>query len=153
MLKKKLILAATGLALTAPAFADHGTAPRLRLRPRPRVVVHERYVVQRPVVVPRVLPSGAAPGVRGAAGARVTTTPMPARRWWSARSSAPPSCTASSPAVTESKLRFEAGGRRVGETPAPDHRLPAAVRGDELCLSPLCLRSTSSGFSIASSLR
>jgi len=46
---KKLILAATGLALTAPAFAgDRGHRGHGHDR---RVVVHERYVVQRPVVV------------------------------------------------------------------------------------------------------
>jgi hypothetical protein len=53
MLKKKLILAATGLALTAPAFADHGHRDyRGHGYGHDRsVVVHERYVVQRPVVV------------------------------------------------------------------------------------------------------
>jgi hypothetical protein len=43
---KKLILAAAGLAVTVPAFADHGHRGYDR-----RVVVQERYVVQRPVVV------------------------------------------------------------------------------------------------------
>ena len=43
---KKLILAAAGLAVTVPAFADHGYRGHDR-----RVVVQERYVVQRPVVV------------------------------------------------------------------------------------------------------
>jgi hypothetical protein len=48
---KKLILAATGLALTAPAFAgDHGHRGYGYGHDR-RVVVQERYVVQRPVVV------------------------------------------------------------------------------------------------------
>jgi hypothetical protein len=48
---KKLILAATGLALTAPAFAgDHGYRGYGYGHER-RVVVQERYVVQRPVVV------------------------------------------------------------------------------------------------------
>jgi len=54
MLKKKLILAATGLALTAPAFADHGNRGHgygYGYGHERRVVVHERYVVQRPVVV------------------------------------------------------------------------------------------------------
>ena len=49
---KKLILAATGLALTAPAFADHGNRGHgYGYGHDHRVVVHERYVVQRPVVV------------------------------------------------------------------------------------------------------
>jgi len=52
MLKKKLILAAAGLALTAPAFADHGYRGYGHDR---RVVVQERYVVQRPVVVHQVV--------------------------------------------------------------------------------------------------
>lgn len=50
---KKLILAATGLALTAPAFADHGNRGHgngYGYGHDRRVVVHERYVVQRPVV-------------------------------------------------------------------------------------------------------
>ena len=58
MLKKKLILAATGLALTAPALADHGNRGHghghgygYGYGHDRRVVVHERYVVQRPVVV------------------------------------------------------------------------------------------------------
>jgi hypothetical protein len=38
---KKLILGLTGLALSAPVLADRGH----------RVVVHERHVVRRPVVV------------------------------------------------------------------------------------------------------
>lgn len=46
MLKNKLILAAVGLAVSAPVFADHGHRGYER-----RVVVHERYVVQRPVYV------------------------------------------------------------------------------------------------------
>ena len=46
MLKNKLILAAVGLAISAPVLADHGHRGYDR-----RVVVHERYVVQRPVVV------------------------------------------------------------------------------------------------------
>jgi hypothetical protein len=49
---KKLILAAAGLtaglALSVPAFADPGHRGYYA---KPRVVVHERYVVQRPVVV------------------------------------------------------------------------------------------------------
>ena len=60
---KKLILAATGLALTAPAFADHGHRGHGHgygygyghghgYGHDRRVVVHERYVVQRPVVIP-----------------------------------------------------------------------------------------------------
>ena len=50
---KKLILAATGLALTAPAFADHGHRDYRGhgYGHDRRVVVQERYVVQRPVVV------------------------------------------------------------------------------------------------------
>ena len=52
---KKLILAATGLALTAPAFADHGHRDYrdhgYGYGHDRRVVVQERYVVQRPVVV------------------------------------------------------------------------------------------------------
>ena len=53
MLKKKLILAATGLALTAPAFADQGYRDYRGhgYGHEHRVVVQERYVVQRPVVV------------------------------------------------------------------------------------------------------
>jgi len=54
MLKKKLILAATGLALTAPVFADnghYGYGHGNGYGHDRRVVVHERYVVQRPVVV------------------------------------------------------------------------------------------------------
>jgi len=54
MLKKKLILAATGLALNAPAFAAHGNRGHgygYGYGHEQRVVVHERYVVQRPVVV------------------------------------------------------------------------------------------------------
>ena len=45
---KKLILAATGLALSAPVLADRGHRSYGHDR---RVVVHERHVVQRPVVV------------------------------------------------------------------------------------------------------
>ena len=48
---KKLILAVTGLALTAPAFADHGRGNGYGYGHERRVVVHERYVVQRPVYV------------------------------------------------------------------------------------------------------
>ena len=47
---KKLILAVTGLALAIPAFADNGHRGYGYGHDR-RVVVHERYVVQRPVVV------------------------------------------------------------------------------------------------------
>ena len=48
---KKLILATTGLALAAPAFADHGRGNGYGYGHERRVVVHERYVVQRPVYV------------------------------------------------------------------------------------------------------
>ena len=48
---KKLILAVTGLALTAPAFADHGRGNGYGYGHDRRVVVHERVVVQRPVYV------------------------------------------------------------------------------------------------------
>ena len=48
---KKLILAVTGLALTAPAFADHGRGHGYGHGHDRRVVVHERVVVQRPVYV------------------------------------------------------------------------------------------------------
>ena len=46
---KKLILAAAGLAVTVPAFADNGRG--YGYGHDRRVVVHERYVVQRPVYV------------------------------------------------------------------------------------------------------
>ena len=45
---KKLILAATGLALSAPVLADRGHRSYGHDR---RVVVHERHVQHRPVVV------------------------------------------------------------------------------------------------------
>jgi hypothetical protein len=50
---KKLILAATGLALSAPVLADRGHRDHGRdnYRHGHRVVVHERHVVHRPVVV------------------------------------------------------------------------------------------------------
>jgi len=48
---KKVILAVTGLALSVPAFADHGRGNGYGYGHERRVVVHERYVVQRPVVV------------------------------------------------------------------------------------------------------
>jgi len=44
---KKLILATAGLAVTLPALADNGW----HRGHAPRVVVQERYVVQRPVYV------------------------------------------------------------------------------------------------------
>jgi len=47
---KKVILAVTGLALSAPVFADHGHGGKGHGHDR-RVVVHERVVVQRPVYV------------------------------------------------------------------------------------------------------
>ena len=49
---KKLILAAAGLAVTVPAFADHGGRGNgYGYGHERRIVVQERYVVQRPVVV------------------------------------------------------------------------------------------------------
>ena len=48
---KKLILAATGLALSAPVFADRGHGNGHGYGHDRRVVVHERVVVQRPVYV------------------------------------------------------------------------------------------------------
>ncbi len=48
---KKLILALAGLALTAPAFADRGNRDYRGQGYGHRVVVKERYVVQRPVYV------------------------------------------------------------------------------------------------------
>ncbi len=54
MLKNKLILAAVGLAISAPVLADHGHRDYGHghgYGHDRRVVVHERYVVQRPVVV------------------------------------------------------------------------------------------------------
>jgi hypothetical protein len=47
----KLILAATGLALSAPVLADRGHRDHGRYGHDRRVVVHERHVVHRPVVV------------------------------------------------------------------------------------------------------
>jgi hypothetical protein len=47
---KKLILGLTGLALSAPVLADRGHRSNGHGYDR-RVVVHERYVVRRPVVV------------------------------------------------------------------------------------------------------
>jgi hypothetical protein len=47
---KKLILAATGLALSAPVLADRGHRDYRHGHDR-RVVVHERHVQHRPVVV------------------------------------------------------------------------------------------------------
>ena len=53
MLKKKLILAAAGLALSAPVLADHGHRDYRGHGHGNghRVVVHERHVVHRPAVV------------------------------------------------------------------------------------------------------
>ena len=55
MLKNKLILAAVGLALSAPALADRGHRDHRShghgYGHERRIVVHERHVVQRPVVV------------------------------------------------------------------------------------------------------
>ena len=57
MLKKKLILAAAGLVLSAPVLADHGHRDYYRGHGyghghKHRVVVHERHVVHhRPVYV------------------------------------------------------------------------------------------------------
>jgi len=55
MLKNKLILAAVGLALSAPALADRGHRDHrghgYGYGHERRIVVHERHVVQRPVVV------------------------------------------------------------------------------------------------------
>ena len=51
---KKVILAVTGLALSAPVFADHGhrgNGHGYKYGHDRRVVVHERVVVQRPVYV------------------------------------------------------------------------------------------------------
>jgi hypothetical protein len=47
---KKLILGLTGLALSAPVLADRGHRSNGHGYDR-RVVVHERHVVRRPVVV------------------------------------------------------------------------------------------------------
>ena len=52
---KKLTLLAAALAVSAPAFADRGHRNYGHDR---RVVVHERYFVQRPVVVrPHYIPA------------------------------------------------------------------------------------------------
>lgn len=48
---KKLILAVTGLALSAPVLADRGHRGHGHYRHDHRVVVHERHVVHRPVYV------------------------------------------------------------------------------------------------------
>jgi hypothetical protein len=54
---KKLILAATGLALSAPVLADHGHRDYRGYGHGKRIVVHERYVVQRPVYVQHYRPA------------------------------------------------------------------------------------------------
>jgi hypothetical protein len=54
---KKLILAATGLALSAPVLADHGHGDYRGYGHGKRIVVHERYVVQRPVYVQHYRPA------------------------------------------------------------------------------------------------
>jgi hypothetical protein len=51
MLKNKLILAAVGLALSAPVLADRGHREHRGNGHGHRVVVHERHVVHRPAVV------------------------------------------------------------------------------------------------------
>jgi hypothetical protein len=48
---KKLILAAAGLALSAPVLADRGHRGHGHYRHDHRVVVHERHIVHRPAVV------------------------------------------------------------------------------------------------------
>ena len=150
MLAKKIAVLAAAAAISAPALADgashghgdghgHGTLQACTDRGRAA-----------PGRGSSLLPSGAAPGLRGPSpGAGVRAGTPVALYYYSRPEPVVPLLIGAvigaaivHHAVTATRrllieFGFEAGRRRVGEAPPPDHRLPAAVGRNEFRLPAL----------------